>query len=101
VTLPGTGPLRSTRLPEADGLDRSRRPVVLGYEGGGEVRTAGLDLGSPARPMLRQQRVDSVDLPHRSPIANRKRLDAIITQMDKISADAGEILLRNQRANPP
>jgi hypothetical protein len=38
---------------------------------------------------------------YRDWIANRKRLDAIITQMDKISADAGEILLRNQRANPP
>lgn len=38
---------------------------------------------------------------YRDWIANRKRLDAIITAMDKISADAGEILLRNQRANPP
>ncbi|WP_188744830.1 DUF6788 family protein [Agromyces bauzanensis] len=34
-------------------------------------------------------------------IANRKRLDAIITQMEKISADAGEILLRHHRVNHP
>lgn len=34
-------------------------------------------------------------------IANRKRLDAIITQMEKISADAGEILLHHHRVNHP
>ncbi|MGH3180672.1 MAG: DUF6788 family protein [Mycobacterium sp.] len=31
---------------------------------------------------------------YRSWIANRKRLEAIITKMEKLSADAGEILLR-------
>jgi hypothetical protein len=38
---------------------------------------------------------------YRAWIANRKRLDAIITQMEKVSADAGEILLRHQKANHP
>lgn len=31
---------------------------------------------------------------YRTWIANRKRLEAIITQMENVSADAGEILLR-------
>ena len=38
---------------------------------------------------------------YRAWIANRTRLDAIITQMEKVSADAAEILVRNQRANHP
>ncbi len=33
---------------------------------------------------------------YRAWIANRKRIDAIITQMEKVSADAAEILLRRQ-----
>lgn len=35
---------------------------------------------------------------YRTWIANRKRLEAIIAEMEKVSADAGEILLR--RATP-
>jgi len=38
---------------------------------------------------------------YRAWIANRKRIDAIITEMEKVSADAGEILLRRDPAPPP
>jgi len=36
---------------------------------------------------------------YRDWIANRKRLDAIITAMEKVSADAGEVMLRNHRSD--
>lgn len=38
---------------------------------------------------------------YRDWITNRKRLDAIITQMQNVSADASEILLSDQRADHP
>lgn len=38
---------------------------------------------------------------YRDWIANHKRLDAIITQMEQVSADAGEIMLRNHAADHP
>ena len=48
------------------------------------------------RTLSRRLDAAQVDL-YRSWIANRRRLDAIVTEMEELSAQAGEILLRQAR----